>query len=191
MTGTPQQRNRRLAGWLAGAAAAMLGLAFASAPLYGLFCRVTGFGGATQRAAAAPGPSSGPGGARIIAVRFNADVHSGLPWRFEPTEPVLRLRPGEPGLTAYRARNLGAGPSAGVASYNVTPDKMGKYFSKVACFCFEGQGLAAGQQADLPLAFFIDPAMTDDPAMADVTTVTLSYTFFRARDEAAILARLH
>lgn len=184
MTPDLNRRNRRLSACLLATAAGMVGLAYASAPLYDLFCRVTGFGGTTQVAAAAPGPAS----ARLITVRFNADTHPGLPWGFRPTEPALSVRLGEQGLTAYRAENRGAVTTVGTATFNVTPDKMGKYFNKVACFCFEEQALAPGGTADFPVAFFVDPAMADDPATADVRTVTLSYTFFRAKDEAAVLA---
>lgn len=186
MTAGSDQRNRRLAVSLLGVAAGMVGLAYASVPLYDLFCRVTGFGGTTQTADAAPGASSD----RTITVRFNADLQAQLPWRFAPAQRTATVRLGEPGLAFYRAENLGAASSVGTATFNVTPDKMGKYFNKTACFCFEEQPLAPGEAARLPVSFFIDPAMADDPATADVTTVTLSYTFFRAKDEAAVLARL-
>jgi cytochrome c oxidase assembly protein subunit 11 len=180
------RRNRRLSLALGGVALGMVGLAFASAPLYDLFCRMTGFGGTTQTAAQAPGATS----ERRVTVRFNADVHPHLPWRFAPTEQATSVRLGEPGLTAYRVESRSAAATVGTATFNVTPDKMGKYFSKTACFCFEEQTLRPGQTAELPVAFFVDPAMADDPATADVQTVTLSYTFFRARDEATVLARL-
>lgn len=182
----PGAGNRRLAAGLFAAAAGMAGLAFASAPLYDLFCRVTGFGGTPRTAAAAPAAPID----RRVTVRFNADVQPSLPWRFAPVETSVALRLGEPQLIYYRAENRGAAATVGTAVFNVTPDKMGKYFNKTACFCFVEQPLQPGASAELPVSFFIDPAMADDPATADVTTVTLSYAFFRARDEAAVLARL-
>lgn len=184
--GDPARRNRRLAGGLLGVAVGMVGLAYASVPLYDLFCRVTGFGGTTQTADAAPGAAS----ERTITVRFNADLGSQLPWRFQPVQLTQTVRLGEPGLAFYQAQNVGGASAVGTATFNVTPDKMGKYFNKTACFCFEEQPLRPGESAELPVSFFIDPAMAADPATADVTTVTLSYTFFRAKDEAAVLARL-
>lgn len=186
MSADLHRRNRRLSLGLLGVAAAMVGLAYASAPLYALFCRVTGFGGTTQTAAQAPGAAS----ERRVTVRFNADVHPNLPWRFAPTETAVSVRLGEQGLTAYRAESRASAATVGTAAFNVTPDKMGKYFNKTACFCFEEQALGPGAAADLPVAFFVDPAMADDPATADVRTVTLSYTFFRAKDEATVLAKL-
>lgn len=186
MTADPARRNRRLAGGLLGVAAGMVGLAYASVPLYDLFCRVTGFGGTTQTAESAPGAAS----ERTITVRFNADLGPQLPWRFQPAQLTQTVRLGEPGLAFYQAQNTGGAAAVGTATFNVTPDKMGKYFNKTACFCFEEQPLRPGESAELPVSFFVDPAMAADPATADVTTVTLSYTFFRAKDEAAVLARL-
>ena len=122
------RRNRRLSACLLGLAAGMVGLAYASAPLYDLFCRMTGFGGTTQVAAQAPGAA----GERRITVRFNADVHPRLPWRFQPTQSAVSVRLGEPGLTAYHAESRSAQATVGTATFNVTPDKMGKYFSKTA-----------------------------------------------------------
>jgi cytochrome c oxidase assembly protein subunit 11 len=158
----------------------MVGLAFASVPLYQLFCRVTGYNGTVQTAGlAAPGP-----GEQTVAIRFNATTHPALPWRFEPAQGPMRLRVGEEGLAFYRARNLGDAPVTGVATYNVTPEVVGKYFHKTACFCFEKQTLEAGQEVDMPLSFWVDPRIAQDPNTSGIRTITVSYSFFRTLDDA-------
>ena len=149
-------------------------LAYASVPLYNLFCSVTGYGGTTQRAVQLPKAVSD----RVITVTFNADIDHGLNWEFKPGEPSRTVRVGEQVLTHYVAHNRENKPVAGRAVYNVVPFKAGAYFTKVACFCFEEQVLAANQKVNMPISFFIDPAMLDDPDMQDVKTITLSYTFF-------------
>ena len=159
----------------------MGGLTAYSAELYSLFCRVTGFGGTTQTAAA---PASHVID-RVITVRFNADVNSGLPWRFEPAQGPMRVRLGEQALAFYTARSLAERPITGTATFNVTPAKAGIYFNKIDCFCFTEQTLVAGARAELPVSFFIDPAMAADRGLDDVTTITLSYTFFKARRQTA------
>ncbi len=174
-----QARNARTGLALSLVACAMVGLAFASAPLYRLFCQVTGYGGTTQVAEAAPGEVS----QRLITVRFNAEVNPRLPWRFEPLERAVTLRVGETGLAFYRAVNLADRPVSGTATFNVTPLKAGQYFAKTQCFCFDEQRLAAGQAVDMGVSFFIDPAILDDRNLDDVTTVTLSYTFFRSPED--------
>jgi cytochrome c oxidase assembly protein subunit 11 len=171
-------RNRRLVGVLAVMTCGMLGLSFASVPLYNLFCRVTGFGGTTQVAEALPDRVL----ERTVTVRFNADVNQSLYWRFKPDQTNLALRLGEGATMLYRAENLESRPTVGVASYNVTPEKAGKYFHKVQCFCFNEQKLAAGARVEMPVYFYVDPAMAEDPAMDDVSVITLSYTFFKATD---------
>lgn len=174
----PRDANRRTALMLGGVATAMAGASFASVPLYRLFCQVTGYGGTTQRADAAPAAAA----ARIITVRFDASVSgNGLPWTFLPVERRVQVRVGEERLAFYRATNNGREATTGTATFNVTPFKAGPYFSKIACFCFSEQTLAAGQTIDMPVSFFVDPAILDDPNLADVDTITLSYTFFRAR----------
>ncbi len=180
-----RRRNRRVLGSLFGLVLGMIGLTYASVPLYSLFCAVTGFGGTTQRAEAAAARVVD----RKIAVRFNADTNSALPWSFKPEQRELVLKLGETGFAAYRAENRGAKPTVGTAVYNVTPDKAGAYFNKMQCFCFTEQILEPGQVADMPVVFFVDPSMADDPNMDDVTTITLSYTFFRAKDGEARLAQ--
>lgn len=152
----------------------MLMLAYASVPLYRLFCQVTGFGGTTQRAAMYQGQPS----ARTVTVRFNGDVDPHLPWAFEPIEKSVTVHVGENRLIAFRAKNLSGQPTRGTATYNVTPHAAGVYFNKIQCFCFNEQRLAPNQSANLPVSFFIDPAILDDPNLRDLTNITLSYTFF-------------
>ncbi|MBM3524173.1 MAG: cytochrome c oxidase assembly protein, partial [Alphaproteobacteria bacterium] len=173
----PAVRNRRLAFGLLGLVAGMTGVAFAAVPLYQWFCAVTGFGGTTMRADSAP---SSPG-ERLITVRFNADVGgTDLPWRFRALEHSVRLKVGEERLAFYRAENAGQAPVVGTATYNVTPHKAAIHFKKIACFCFTEQELAPGESLEMPVSFFVDPAIADDRRMRDVHTITLSYTFFRA-----------
>ena len=164
---------------LVGAVAGMVGLAYASVPLYRLFCQVTGYGGTPGVAAAAPGLVAAAA-ERVITVRFDATVNSGLPWHFEPVQRTLTVRPGEEALAFYRARNRGRAPLTGVATFNVTPLKAGAYFDKLDCFCFTEQRLEPGRVVDMPVSFFIDPAIVEDRNLDDVDTITLSYTFFRA-----------
>lgn len=162
---------------LFGVAAGMVGLSFAAVPLYRIFCQVTGFGGTTQVADSLTTPV----GERIFKVRFNADVNRDLPWRFRPLTGEISLRAGAPGQAVYRAENLSGAPVTGTSTYNVTPLKAGAYFAKVQCFCFEEQRLAPGETADLGVSFFVDPDILEDRLLDDVKTITLSYTFFRAR----------
>ena len=147
-----------------------------SVELYEIFCRVTGYGGTTQ---IADRPSDRVIN-RTITVRFNADTNGGLPWRFEPVQDSVTVRVGEQAMAFYQAKSLSDRPVAGTATFNVTPAKAGQYFNKIDCFCFTEQTLDPGQTADLPVLFFVDPEIADDPNMADVTTITLSYTFFKA-----------
>jgi cytochrome c oxidase assembly protein subunit 11 len=164
---------------LAGLVAGMTGLSFAAVPLYDLFCRVTGFGGTTQVAAAPANRVLD----RRITIRFNADVNGDVPWQFRPERPAIEMKVGETALVSYSARNLSDKPVTGTAVYNVTPQKAGLYFNKIQCFCFDEQVLQAGQRVDMPVYFFVDPAIADDPNLDDVNTITLSYTFFRAKSD--------
>jgi cytochrome c oxidase assembly protein subunit 11 len=175
---TRRARNRTVVFLSLGVIVAMFGLVAASVPLYRLFCQVTGYGGTTQRAEAASEVVS----ERSITVRFNADVNSRLPWRFHPAQRDLRLAIGESGLAFYQATNLSARTVTGTATFNVTPFKAGPYFNKIQCFCFSEQTLGPGETVDMPVTFFVDPAILDDPNLADVHTITLSYTFFAAPD---------
>jgi len=179
---TLRRRNRRLGLVVGGGVACMVGLAFASVPLYTMFCQVTGYNGTVQTGGrAAPGAT----GQRMLTIRFNATTHPSLPWRFAPEAPSVSLREGEEGMGFYSAQNLSDRPVTGVATYNVTPEVVGKYFHKTACFCFNEQTLEPGQKADMPLSFWVDPAIADDPNTRDIRTITISYTFFRSLDDAA------
>lgn len=159
--------------------AGMVGLAYASVPLYRLFCQVTGFGG-TPQIASAPSTTIVD---RPIEVRFDANVGQGLPWNFAPERVSMNLRLGENGLTHFRARNLSRERVAGTATFNVTPAKAGQYFMKVQCFCFTRQELTPGQALDMGVSFYVDPAIATDPETKDVTAITLSYTFFPDKTE--------
>lgn len=169
--------SRHLSIILGSIVATMLALAYASVPLYRLFCQKTGYGGTTQVARA----SSATIGSREITVRFNADVHRDLPWRFRPLQMEIKVKVGENALAFYESQNQSSQPVYGMATYNVTPDKAGIYFNKVACFCFEEQVLSPQQRVDMPVQFFIDPDFEKDPDLKDVHTITLSYTFFRLK----------
>ena len=173
-------RNTRTAMMAALFGLAMLGLAFASVPLYRLFCQVTGFGGTTQRAEAAPGAVAGE-----IGVRFDANINPGLPWKFEPVQETIRIAPGAQTRVAYRSTNMVARPTTGRAVFNVSPASAGKYFSKIECFCFTEQTLAGGQSADMPVLFFVDPKLRDDPDTRHIDEITLSYTFYPVETGAA------
>jgi cytochrome c oxidase assembly protein subunit 11 len=157
-------------------------LAYASVPLYRIFCQVTGFAGTTQRVESAPGADAI--GTRQITVRFDAGTASGMPWEFAADQVSVKVRVGEPTLISYHARNKTNKPITGQATFNVTPLKAGIYFDKIQCFCFNEQTLAAGERAEMPVQFYINPDIVKDHNLDDVDTITLSYTFFRARDGA-------
>ena len=152
-------------------------LSYASVPLYKLFCQVTGYGGTTQVVE----NTSDKVLDRSIIVRFDANVNPALDWKFLPTQRSLELSLGENALAFYRAENTGSTPVVGTATFNVTPDKAGIYFNKVECFCFQEQLLEPNQIIDMPVSFFIDPDMANDPNLDGVTTITLSYTFFKSQ----------
>lgn len=167
--------NRQIALQLAAIAAGMVMLAYASVPLYRLFCTVTGFGGTTQEK---PKLYTGNMRERMVTVSFDANVDPHLPWRFAPIERQVSVHIGENKLVAFRATNESNALTKATATYNVTPFAAAKYFNKVQCFCFQQQRLAAGQSATLPVSFYVDPAILDDPETRNVTNITLSYTFF-------------
>jgi cytochrome c oxidase assembly protein subunit 11 len=166
------ERNARVGLRLTVLVAAMVALAFASVPLYRIFCQVTGFGGATIRAADAPGAVAGQ-----IGVRFDANIDPALPWRFEPAERV-RIHPGQRTLVNYKATNLTGRETTGRAIFNVTPIQAGPYFSKIECFCFTEQTLKPGESVEMPVTFFVDPRIRDDEATKAIDEITLSYTFY-------------
>ncbi len=174
-------KNARVALILGGLVCTMVGLAFASVPLYRLFCQVTGFGGTTQVSEVMPATTLD----RVMKVRFNADIHRDLPWHFQPVQKEVVIKVGEPGLAFYEARNLSNRPITGTATFNVTPLKAGQYFSKVQCFCFEEQRLDPGETVNMGVSFYIDPAIAEDPNLDEVAAITLSYTFFSHPDEEA------
>lgn len=172
---TKPSRNTFLAVALLGVALGMVGMAYASVPLYRLFCEVTGYGGTPQRADAASGSIA----ERTIVVRFDANV-SGLPWSFRPEVPQVHLKLGETALVDFIAENKGTGTTTGTATFNVQPDTAGAYFNKIECFCFAEQELRPGERIEMPVQFFVSPDLEDDRNMASTRTITLSYTFFPA-----------
>ena len=179
--GGRKRANRVTAGIFAGVVVGMVGLSFASIPLYRMFCAATGFDGTPKI-----GPAAAPGGnGQTMKVRFDANVNPGLPWSFTPDEQQVTVALGEDRLASYTGRNKTRSPITGVALYNVTPEKAARYFHKTACFCFDKQTLEGGQTQQFPLSFWVDPAISDDPNTSDVRTITLSYTFFRSLDDAA------
>lgn len=173
---SPSSRNNRVATAAATVVVAMLGLSYASVPLYRLFCQVTGFGGTPQRAAAAPGTVAG----KTIKVRFDANTASSLGWEFHAGQLEMTVNIGEQTLAVYRATNTSARTATGTASFNVTPERAGAYFNKIQCFCFTEQTLGPGQSAEFPVSFFVDPALLDDPDARAIDAITLSYTFYPA-----------
>ena len=168
--------NRRVGLVAALGAAAMIGLAYASVPLYRLFCQVTGFGGTTQVASAAMPVQAIPGSR--IKIRFDANVAPGLAWRFKPKATEVAIPIGEKRLAFYTASNTGSTPLTGRAVFNVSPDVAGRYFIKIDCFCFTEQTLAAGETVDMPVTYYVDPAIMDDPVARKLDEITLSYTFY-------------
>lgn len=177
-TALPAQKNHlRVALIAACVAVGMGGLAYASVPLYRMFCQVTGFDGTTQRATAAPTADALKAvHGRTIKVRFDGNVR-GLPWQFTPAKGV-DVKIGEQNIIFYKAVNSSSAATTGSATFNVSPASAGKYFSKIQCFCFNEQTLQPGQFADMPVVFFVDPAILDDPDAKDIDEITLSYTFF-------------
>ncbi len=167
-------RNGRTALIMSGVVAFMIGVAAASPSLYRTFCSLTGFGGTPLRAEVAPGAIAHG----QVRVRFDANVHPGLPWRFEPEQTTVTVKPGAQTKIFYRATNLSARTIRAQAAYNVSPDQVGKYFKKIQCFCFSEQTLKAGQSVDMPVIFFVDPKIRQDPDTKDVDEITLSYTFY-------------
>lgn len=179
--------NTRLAAMMAALVAVMVSLSFAAVPLYSLFCRVTGFGGAPGVAAAAPDEMLD----QMITVRFDATLAPGMPWTFRPEVREMQLHIGEQGLAFYEATNPTDHPVAGQAAYNVAPYAAGGYFTKIECFCFTEQVLQPGESVMMPVSFFVDPAILDDPDGRFVHTVTLSYTFYEIDlPDAPVQARL-
>lgn len=174
MSATTPRSHTKVAAICASVVIGMTALAFASVPLYRLFCQVTGYGGTTMRADKASDTVLD----QTITVRFDANVAGGLTWEFEPVERVKVVKLGETAVVNYRARNTSDKPTSGTASYNVTPDQAGIFFNKLACFCFTEQALKPGEEVEMPVQFFVDPAMATDKDGRRIHTITLSYTFF-------------
>jgi cytochrome c oxidase assembly protein subunit 11 len=177
--------NRRVALIALGFALAMLGLGYASVPLYRLFCQVTGFGGTTQRATAEQAAAVRAVAGKTVVVRFDGNVASGMPWTFGPDQVTQTIPFGERSMATFHARNTSARPITGTAVFNVSPEQAGKYFNKIECFCFTEQTLAPGEEVRMPVIYFVDPKILDDPSASDVEEITLSYTFNEARYPAA------
>ncbi len=170
-------------------AAAMLGLGYAAVPLYQLFCQVTGFGGTTQRATETDADIAAriaqSAGASTISVRFDASTSHDMPWTFGPEQVTETVQVGERDMAFFIARNDSAEPITGTATFNVEPNQTGKYFNKIQCFCFTEQTLQPGQEVRMPVLFYIDPAILDDPNAQGVEQITLSYTFHRKPEPAS------
>ena len=161
---------------LAALVTGMVGLSFASVPLYRLFCQVTGYGGVPQRADKAPGEVLD----RTIKIRFDGNVDGSLPWTFAPVQQTMDVKIGETALAFFKASNNSSSPVTGRAIFNVSPELTGRYFTKIECFCFKQQTLEAGQIVEMPVTFFVDPKIVDDDDTKHITEITLSYTFYRS-----------
>ncbi|MEL7718779.1 cytochrome c oxidase assembly protein [Citromicrobium bathyomarinum] len=181
------RRNLRIAALAFLAAACMVGLGFASVPLYRMFCQVTGFGGTTQVAnesdAAIAERLASSAGTPPISVRFDANTASGMPWTFKPVQTSDSVQIGVRDLAFFTAKNNSSVPITGTATFNVEPEQAAPYFNKIQCFCFTEQTLQPGEEVRMPVLFYVDPAALDDPNMEGVEQITLSYTFHRKPPE--------
>ena len=170
------RRNRRTLVAMAGVGLAMLGLGFASVPLYRIFCEQTGFGGTTQRAAA--DVKLQPALGHTMSIRFDSNVQPGMPWKFYPEHPTDTVTVGARDMAIFIAKNMSDKPVTGTASFNVTPTQAGAYFTKIQCFCFTQQTLQPGEQVRMPVIYYVDPKILNDPDNRDTQEITLSYTFY-------------
>lgn len=170
--------NRRTGLVMALAALAMLGVAFASVPLYRLFCQVTGWGGTTMRTVSTDAAPPAPIPGKTISIRFDSNIGGGIPWLFKPEKNAVTVPIGGKQLAFYKAVNQSAKPVTGAAIFNVSPDEAGKYFVKVECFCFTEQTLQPGEAVDMPVTYYVDPAILKDPVASRISEITLSYTFY-------------
>jgi cytochrome c oxidase assembly protein subunit 11 len=182
----PNSKQRSRAGLTAALCAifvaGMVGMAFAAVPLYKIFCQVTGYGGTTQRAERAPGEEL----ARLVTVRFDANIGNDLGWGFRPAAREMKVRVGQVAEAAFLVENRGGRTTTGLASFNVSPGEAGLYFNKIACFCFTAQTLAAGEERKLNVQFFVDPSIAKDHELDGVDTITLSYAFYPAPADAVL-----
>jgi cytochrome c oxidase assembly protein subunit 11 len=177
MSAELDNKNRRVGLAALGLAVSMVGLAYASVPLYALFCKVTGFGGTTQVAQSAPlVPTTSS-----ITIRFDANASGELGWNFHPVQQTQKIKIGEMVLAHYEAKNTTSRTVTGTAVFNVTPPEVGVYFNKIECFCFTEQTLKPGQTAQMPVSYFVDPAILDNPDTKGIDEITLSYTFYPAK----------
>ena len=183
LDGDQSRKNVRTGSLAFLGAVAMLGLGYASVPLYDLFCRVTGFGGTTQVASEADANAAAAVGTmREISIRFDASTARDVPWDFRPARSTDTVRIGQRDIATYVARNNSDVPITGTATFNVEPAQAGIYFNKIQCFCFTEQTLEPGQEVNMPVLYFVDPAILDDEVIGDIEQITLSYTFHRAKE---------
>lgn len=178
-------KNRRSAGMAAAMGLGMLALGFAAVPLYEIFCRVTGYGGTTQRVGVAQAATVQATN-NVLSIRFDSNVNSALPWSFKPEQAVDRVTVGARDMAIFIATNNSDQPVVGTATFNVTPLLAGQYFNKVQCFCFTEQVLKPGETMRMPVLYYVDPAIMDDPETKDIKEITLSYTFYRSNDQRAL-----
>jgi cytochrome c oxidase assembly protein subunit 11 len=171
--GNSHRRNQRVGTMMGLVAVGMLGMAYAAVPLYQMFCQATGYGGTTQRVSKGSDKILD----RVVTVRFDANVN-GISWTFEPVVRTVDVRIGENTLAFYRATNTSDRPLVGTSSFNVSPDIVGSFFNKMECFCFQEQRLEPGESIDLPVSFYVDPAIEGDKDGRKVKEITLSYTFY-------------
>ena len=176
-----QSRHRRVALTVLGMVVGMIGMAYAAVPLYQAFCRATGFGGVPQIATT----ESATRGEKVMTIHFDANIASDLPWDFVPEQDSIRLRTGETATVFYKVKNRSSRTTVGLAAYNVAPERSGMFFNKIACFCFSEQTLGPGETMDMPVVFYIDPAVETDEIMKTQDSITLSYTFFAAKTPVA------
>jgi cytochrome c oxidase assembly protein subunit 11 len=172
-----QRKMHRTAFACAGIVVGMVGLAYASVPLYDLFCKVTGFGGTPITRDANNSDVMN----RTVTVRFDSNVAPGLSWRFSPEKPDVKVKLGETTTVYYKVTNTGSKPATGIATYNVQPDLAGTYFSKLECFCFTEQTLQPGETLESAVVFYVDPRLVEDSDVKDITSITLSYTYFPSK----------
>ena len=187
MVALPHNRNRRLGLLMVLVPLAMLGMGFAAVPLYRLFCQVTGFAGTTQRATAAEAVDAAQfarsAGGTTISVRFDSQVERGMPWTFKPLQTTQTIALGERSMALFMAQNNSDEPITGSATFNVVPEQTGSYFKKIQCFCFTQQTLQPHQAVRMPVIYYVDPKMLNDPAAKDIQQITLSYTFHEVKKE--------
>ncbi|MEM8744546.1 MAG: cytochrome c oxidase assembly protein [Pseudomonadota bacterium] len=182
--GKIEKKNLSVALAMAALVFGMVGLWYAAVPLFDIFCRVTGYGGTTQRAEQAPDTVLN----RTMTVRFDANMARGMGWEFKPVQRKIEIKIGDSALAHYEAKNIAKKAITGTATFNVTPEAAGVYFNKIECFCFTEQTLEPGARADMPLTFFIDPEIVNDPEAMNIEEITLSYTFFPVEDDSTVAA---